>query len=39
LRKAGILKMRNELLYLGIVCGGAILGTAAARVGLYLLGR
>lgn len=39
LRKVGILDMRKEMLYLGIVCGGAVLGLAASRLGLYALGR
>jgi lipopolysaccharide exporter len=39
LRKVGILKMRNEILYLAVVCIGAILGMAASRVGLHFLGR
>jgi lipopolysaccharide exporter len=39
LRKVGILKMRNEILYLAVVCIGTILGLAASRVGLHFLGH
>ncbi len=39
LRKVGILKMRSEMIYLGLLCCGAIAGMAASRVGLHLLGR
>lgn len=39
LRKAGILDMRNELLYLGALCGGVIIGVAASQLGLHALGR
>jgi lipopolysaccharide exporter len=39
LRKIGILKMRNEIFYLAVVCTGAILGLAASRLGLHVLGR
>ncbi len=39
LHKARILRMRYELLYLGVVCVGAILGTVVSRLGLQILGR
>ena len=39
LRRVGILKMRSEIIYLGILCCGAIVGMAASRVGLHMLGR
>jgi O-antigen/teichoic acid export membrane protein len=39
LRKVGILNMGSEMLYLSIVCGGAALGIAASRLGLYVFGR
>jgi lipopolysaccharide exporter len=39
LRKVGILNMRYEMLYLGVVCGGAILALAVSRLGLHVLGR
>jgi lipopolysaccharide exporter len=39
LRKVGILNIRNELLYLGVVGGGVILGMAASQLGLHVLGR
>jgi lipopolysaccharide exporter len=39
LRKVGILNMRYEVLYLAFLCGGAILGIAASRLGFQILGR
>ncbi len=39
LRKVGILDMRKEFSYLGFLCFGAVLGIAASRIGLFLLGR
>jgi lipopolysaccharide exporter len=39
LRRIGILNMRNEILYLAVLCTGAILGMAASRLGLHVLGR
>jgi lipopolysaccharide exporter len=39
LRKVGILNVRYEMVYLVFLCGGAVLGMAASRLGFHLLGR
>lgn len=39
LSRSHILNLRRECLYLAIVCGGAVLGVVASRIGLHVLGR